>query len=288
MIRAHAHELISVRVRILAIHALVVCAGNQVPEMAGDRVRKKRIARFIPIHAPRIRPAIRHDLESFPRRMIAPNSHVHLRALRGGCAGSADIGRGENAVATVEPAVRPPAQTVYDVVPDRAVVPAIEHYFRRTIGKVVTIFVRDKEQIRRSRDPHAAEADFHGSQTLALIPKNRAFVETTVVVRVVENHDPIALLRVEVHLRLRISVTLHHPQTSARIRGDRDRLLHIRLGGKHGDVKSRRHANAGGCLIRRHWPAGRRLRVERNGEVRGKSGAREGEGEEETHEMGKS
>ena len=202
--------------------------------------------------------------------MIAPNADIHLRALRGGGAGRTDERGGEDAVASVEPAVRSPAQAVHDVVADGAGVPSVEQDFGCGVGDVVAVFVGDEEQIRRARRPHAAEAEFDGSEAFRLVPEDGALVETPVVIHVFQDHDAVAELRVVIHFALRIRVALRNPEPPARIRGDRDRLLHIRLGGKHRDVKTGRRFHRGGSLVGRHWTAAGRLGVKRRGEVGGK------------------
>ena len=260
-------EAVGVRREILAVHALVMRAGDEVPQVPDDRVDEKALAELIPVHAPRIRGPARHDLENLAHGMIAPDRAVHRRALRVGRAGCADVRGGLDAVASVEPAVRAPAETVHDVVPHGAEVEAVEHHHGLSIRDIVAVFIREKKELRRAQRPHAAEADLDAREPLHLIGEDGALVEMAVVIRVFEDHDAVALREIEAHLGLAVGVVFRHPQPPARIRRHRDGLLHVRLAGEKGDLETGRRFDRGERVRRGHRVAG--LRVHRRGEIRG-------------------
>ena len=197
-----------------------------------------------------------------------------LTALRLRGARTADQRGGQNAVPSVEPAVRPPLQAVGDVVPDARVVPAIEHHLRFAVGHVVAVAIGNEEQARRTQRPDAAEADLDAGQYLALVPEDGALVEPAVVVGVFENDDAIAQAKIEVHLAFGVGVILGHPQPAARVGRHGDRILHVRLGGEDGRVKSGRQPEVSRHLDRRGKDVGaKRLGVEGIGKVGGVSEA---------------
>ncbi len=72
-----------------------------------------------------------------------------------------------------------------------AVVPAIEHDDRFTVGHVVLVSIGNEQQVRRVQNPDTAMPDFHTRQTPALIPEDRAFVEAAVTVDIFQNHNTV-------------------------------------------------------------------------------------------------
>ena len=236
--------------------------------MPDDRVDPKQLAIRIPVVAPRIRAAIQHDLKFSRAGVIAENAAVHPRAILSRSAGRAD-GRGvRDAVASVEPAIRPPAKAVHDVVADGLEIKPVEQHLRRAIGLVVAIFVRDENQIRRAQRIHAAIAEFDARESHALIPENRPLVEMPVIVRVLEDHDAVAQTRIPARGILGVSVALRDPQPPARIPRHRDRLLHIGLRREDLAGKSRRQFHRARHFRRRHRAAGRFLGIEDRREFR--------------------
>ena len=68
-------------IRVGAVHSAVLRAGDNVPEMADDRVDEECFAKRVPIHPPRVRGALRDDLDFTTRGMESPNTHAHCHAL---------------------------------------------------------------------------------------------------------------------------------------------------------------------------------------------------------------
>src|SRR5205823_4381447 len=61
-------EIIAKAVVVKAIHALVVCAGDHVPEMANDTIDEERLAVLIEVQAPRIGRPVTDCLDDLARR----------------------------------------------------------------------------------------------------------------------------------------------------------------------------------------------------------------------------
>ena len=273
-------ELVGVRREFLAVHALVMRAGDQVPEVPDDGVREKRLAVPVPIQAPRVGGTGGDDLENLPRGMKAPDRAIHGDALVRRRAGFADPRRGLDAVASIEPTVRAPAEAVHEVVPHGAGVETVEQYHGLPVRDVVAVFVREKKELRRGQHPHAAEADLDAGEPLHLIRKDRALLGTAVVVRVFENDDAVALPQIEADLGLAIRVVFRHPQPPARIRGHADGLLHLRLAGEKSHLETGRRFDRGEGLRRGHRFA--LLGVQRRGKIVGLSHREHGAKQRET------
>ena len=97
MVRVQINQAVHVRVEILAVHALVVSAGDEVPEVAVDAVGEEELSVVVVVEAPRIGRAVSDGFEDLARRMIAPDAAVDFHALLGRRAGRADVrGRHEN------------------------------------------------------------------------------------------------------------------------------------------------------------------------------------------------
>src|SRR5204862_2384398 len=76
MIGATFHEAIDMLVRVLAKHADVVTAGNDVADVLDDAIGNEQLAPLVPVEAPRVRRAVGIDFPVVPHRMIAPDAAV--------------------------------------------------------------------------------------------------------------------------------------------------------------------------------------------------------------------
>ena len=112
-----------------------------------------------------------------------------------GVPGLADPGLRLDAVAAVEPAVRPPGERVEDVVLGVLDVPAVEHDLGRA-GRLVAVVDRDEEQVRRRAEPDAAEAELDAGEVHAVVEEDGLLVERAVAVGVFEDDDAVAALAV--------------------------------------------------------------------------------------------
>src|SRR6266496_187258 len=74
VVRAGVEQLITIRIKILAEHPVVMRAAHHVPEVSGNVVRDKRLSEIIPSQTPRIGGAISDHLEQMPRGMRAPDA----------------------------------------------------------------------------------------------------------------------------------------------------------------------------------------------------------------------
>jgi hypothetical protein len=76
MVGGRLHEGVEVGIEILAVHALVMGAGNEVPHVADDVVGEEGLAVFVPVEAPWVGGAVGDDFENFARGMVAPDGAV--------------------------------------------------------------------------------------------------------------------------------------------------------------------------------------------------------------------
>src|SRR3954470_3886650 len=147
MVRARLHQAVEVRIEIFAEHPLVVRSGDQVPEMTDNVVREKRLSVFIPVESPWIRGAIRDYFKDVTGWMVSPDGAVQFDALTVGSSRTANERRCRDTVASVEPAIRPPCQTVHEVVTGLEG-KAVQMNDRRTVRAIVAIGIRNKEEFR--------------------------------------------------------------------------------------------------------------------------------------------
>ena len=168
-------------------------------------------------------------------------------------------------MSAVEPAVGAPAQAVDDIVPHLVGVEAIEDHFGFAVGFVVAVFVGEKEDVRRTRGPHAAEAQLDAGELAGAVPKYFSFIKDTIMVGVLQNDDAILELELEVCFALRVGVALGHPQPAAGVPRHVDGLLHHRLGRGELHAEAFRHGHCLQCLGRRQEWRGDLLRVKRLG-----------------------
>ncbi len=249
------NDFIDVWIEVRAEHAAVVGAGNAVPEVADDGVDPEELAFGIPIVAPGVRAAVADDFKDLPRGMEAPDAAVDLRALfqrRAGCADGGGIG---DAVASVKPSIRAPAQAVDDVVADGLHVEAIEQHLGLAIGGVVAVFVGNEAERAVVQHPSAAVASLHAGEVAAAFPEDLSHVVFAIAVLVFEDDDAVPQLRVPADGVLGKGVVFRHPQAPLRIPRHRDRLLHIRLGGKDNALEARRQFHRGRGFLSGHGRA---------------------------------
>src|SRR5205823_7920070 len=121
-----------------------------------------------------------------------PDAAIESDAVLVGRAGLADAGLGLNAVATVQPAVRPPGQRVEDIVLGVLYVPAVEDDFRRAVRLIMAVPHRDEHEVGGRAEPDAAEADFDAGKVDAVVEEHGLLVELAVAVGVFEDHDAVA------------------------------------------------------------------------------------------------
>ena len=140
---------VRVWVKVFSVHAAKTSSWNNVPQMSDNRINKKQLSVFVPIHAPWIRRADAHDFELVSRWMEPPDATVDWLPFVGRRTGYTDVGDSHDAIASVKPTVRSPAKAVHDGVSSGAVVPAIQHDDGFTVGHVVFIRIGNEQQVGR-------------------------------------------------------------------------------------------------------------------------------------------
>lgn len=143
---------------------------------------------------------------------------------------------------------------------------AIEQNLRRAAGLVV--LTRNPQQVWRAHRIHAAEAAFDAGQHLEIVRKDLALVEATVVVRILEDEDPVLQLQIETLIGVGIGVILRNPQPPLLVPAHRNGLLHVRFMRKNGRLEAGRQAHQLNRLVRGRERDGLRLVVVGRGEIR--------------------
>ena len=127
-------------IEVLAALPLIASALDHVEKVRDDTGLDEALAVRVEVNAPRVAGAVRERLENVPRGMVAPHAGVERHALGLRCVRLADLAVGEHAVAAVEPAVRPPDETVHRLV-RVLIAPAVKHDFGWPVGMVITVRV---------------------------------------------------------------------------------------------------------------------------------------------------
>src|SRR5688572_13786589 len=81
MIGSLVDQFIQMRVGMLAVHPLVISAGNVMPQMADDGINKKELPVIVPVMSPRVGGALRDQFKSTRDRMKAPDRAIHRDSL---------------------------------------------------------------------------------------------------------------------------------------------------------------------------------------------------------------
>ena len=252
VVGVHVNEFIGVRIGIERAVPRVMRPGDDLPEVAVDRVDEEAVAEGVPVVAPGVCGAVGEHLEPARSRRVSPDAPfephpLHLRGAR-----LADAAGAGAAAATIEPAVGAEPQPIGKVVVVlRRHLEAVEHHLRRAIGNVVAVAIGHEEQSRRAQEPDAAEPDLHARELLQVVEKHLSLVGRAVAVAVGEDEHAVAEPGVHLDWPFGVGVVLSDPEPAAGIPGHGDRVLHVGFGGEHADTKPRRHVHRCGGL--RGW-----------------------------------
>ena len=255
-VRGNACDLVGVRRVVRAALPLIFAALNHVEEMRNHAGLDEALTVRVEVDAPRIARALGEDLELFLGGMIAPDGGIDplapgLRSPR-----LADARWTEDAVTSVEPAVRAPGEGVQHLVRVGLEVPAVEENLRITGGlRAVPVLHGHEHQVRGRANPHAAETDFKTADQVQLLHEDGAPVELAVAIRVFEDEDAVIAAqdvgelfrrrlaiggdgRGRHALAFRIRHALGDPEPPAIIDGEGDGLHDVRLAGKEGGLET--------------------------------------------------
>ena len=124
---------------------------------------------------------------------------------------------------------------------------AVQQNLWLSIRHVVAITVRNEIKVGRRHDPRATESHLDSGHIIELIVEDFPFVKFPVTIRILEDDDSVTWLRTVVWIVVRFC----HPQPSAIIEAEPNRLLNIWLACKQRDVKTLRNDHGRGRFFRR-------------------------------------
>lgn len=178
---------------VLAALTFVAGALDDVPEVGDDAGFLEELTEIVVIQTPGVAGALGEDFVLVTGWVIAPYGAVGSLALGLGRAGFSDEGGAEDAVATVEPAIRSPPERVERFVGVGLKIPAIEENARVAGGfGRVPVVDRNEEEVGGGADPDTAEADFEAAHQVDPFEEHGAFIEVVVAVGVLEHEDSVA------------------------------------------------------------------------------------------------
>ena len=234
---------VGVGIKVGAGLFVVDAALDDVEEMGDDAAGGKAVAEIIEVEAPRIGEAASEDFEIAGLGMEAPDAGVEVEAIVFRIARFSDEGVGENALATVEPAVGSPDETVEGFV---AVMhaPAVEKNFGFGVRNIVAIGVGDEDKIRRGSEVNTTVSDCDTGSEGDFIVEEFFGVEDSVAIGILENLDAAELL-VLVRASVDVVIVFHDPNAPPGVKGKGDGFADVRFGGVDRNVKSLRDGHLG-------------------------------------------
>ena len=105
------------------------------------------------------------------------------------------------------------------------VTPAVEENFRRSVGLVVAVPIRDEHEVGRGADPDSAEADFDATDQIEAFRKNFSGLERAIAILVLEDDDGIPAL--SFWLARWVTKRLRDPEPATIIDRKGDGLAHV-------------------------------------------------------------
>ena len=216
---------------------------DDVEEVGDDAAGGEAVAEIIEVEAPRIGESTGEDFEFASLGVEAPDPGVEIDTIVFGSARLSNEGVGENALATVEPAVGSPDETVEGFV---AVMhaPAVEKNFGFGVRNIVTIRVGDEDKIRWSSKVNTTVSDCDTGSEGDFVVEEFFGIEDAVAISILENLDAAELL-VLVRASIDIVIVFHDPNAPPGVKGKGDGFADVRFGGIDRNVESLRDRHIG-------------------------------------------
>lgn len=216
---------------------------DDVKEVRDDATGGKAMTEIIEVEAPRIREATCEDFEIAGLGVEAPDASIEVEAVVFRSTRFSDERVGENALATVEPAVGAPDETVEGFV---AVLhaPSVEKNFGFGVGDVVAIGVGNEDKIRWSSKVNTTVSDRDTGSEGDLVVEELLGVEDSVAVGVLKNLNATELF-VFVGAPVDVVVVFHDPDAASGIESEGDGFADVWFGGVNGNVESLRDGHLG-------------------------------------------
>ena len=216
---------------------------DDVEEVGDDAAGGEAVAEIIEVEAPRIREATCEDFEIASFGVEAPDASIEVEAVVFRSTRFSDERVGENALATVEPAVGAPDETVEGFV---AVLhaPAVEKYFGFGVGNIVAISVGNENEIGRRAEVDPAVSDGNSGGEGDFVVEEFFGIEDSVAVGVLKNLNATELF-VFVGAPVDVVVVFHDPDAAFGIESEGDGFADVWFGGVNGNVESLRDGHLG-------------------------------------------
>ena len=231
VVGAALHQAVDVRVEVLAVHALVVAAGDDVEEVVDDAVGDEHLAVVVEVEAPGVGGAVGDASKILRGRVIAPDAAVDGDALLRRRARPADAATWPGCRCSRRASRPAPRSRPLKTLCLRLEVPAVERRPRRAGRLVVAVAIGMNSRFGDRAEPDAAEAELDAGEVRRRCRGRRSLVERAVAVGVFEDDDAVVarLPSFDQFGYDRHSTTHSRPRSSKR---ERDRLDDVRLAGE--------------------------------------------------------
>ena len=246
MVRNRLDITIDVRIEMAATLPLIDATGDDVPEMWNHAGRDEQLALGVVIDSPGITETVRDHFKAVLGGMVAPDAAVDVdrRSAKLNVTGErilvpveaafpqrlADLGRSSKALATVEPAIGAPVETVDRLVPIANAPARQANLDGIGVHLVVSIPIGQEEQIGGGTQPDTTHPNGQRRGKRDPLGEHRAAVGGPIPVGILQDHDSTVSGVGETTASALIVPVLGDPHPSAVIPAERHRLGHHRLG----------------------------------------------------------
>lgn len=217
--------------------------------MFDHAVGDEHLSLFVESDPPRICGAVRDNFHSLARRMVPPNATIQNDALHIGSAGASYFRISKNSVAAIKPAVRTPGQPIHHIVLgfER---PPVQHGFQRSVRLIITITIRNKNELGRRAKPNSAKSHGNTREIAPFVKEDAARIKSAITVTIFENQN--AVFSFPLALPSRIRKAFDHPETSPLVSRHCDRLNNVRFAGKECDAEPIGHGHSARSFLCRN------------------------------------
>ena len=221
-------------------------ALDDVEQVRVNAVADEGVAVVVPVDTPRVRRTNRERFPLVTHGMIPPHPALESAAFllrRARFSRHRPVG---DAVCAVQPTVRPPGESIGDVVGVGVCAKPIQQHLRFSVRHAVVILVRDEIKVGDRHHPSAPEPHLDAAHVLEFVVKHDSFIVSPVPVGVLKDNNAIVFARFFV----RIIFRLGHPKSPTVIDAKTNRLGDRRFTGKKRDVEPLRHLHCARRLLR--------------------------------------
>ena len=246
MITNRFYVVIDIRIDVWPSLLVIRSALHDMKKMRDDTTRCTPLPVVIEIKSPRIRQSTSKDFKCFPSWMVSPNTSINKLTLCICITWLPNIGMRKHAVATVQPTIRTPNETIERFMPILNT-PSVKQDLWRPIRNIITIFIRDKRKVWWRPNKHPTKSTGDPGCERQRVRKRLLFIEDAVAIRIFKylntTHRIVCMFLAGLVIKI-----FHNPHPATIIETEGDGLSDIGLSSKNRDFKSIRYGHFRNCF----------------------------------------